>query len=91
MGNNFKVSVKKQFDDIHLNLYGELDGSSALVLIEKMQQLNGDSKKIYIHTGALDRVYEFGRYVLSNKFKEVFGGDEREFLFTGHLKDQLLF
>ncbi len=60
MASNFKISLNKNNDSLHLNLMGDFDGSSAFELINTLKKHNGNGAKIFINTGGLSSLHPFG-------------------------------
>jgi len=64
MANNFKFLLNPIRDKIHLKLYGDFDGSSALELINILKKYTSASNQIVIDTNNLNTIYPFGINVL---------------------------
>ncbi len=60
MASNFKISLNRNNNSLHLNLMGDFDGSSAFELINTLKEHNGNSVKIFINTGGLSSLHPFG-------------------------------
>lgn len=68
MATNFKIFLHQNSDDLHLNLSGEFDGSSAHQLINAIKNYNGNVRNIYVHTSSLSSVHPFGLDVFKKNF-----------------------
>lgn len=60
MASNFKISLNRNNNSLHLNLMGDFDGSSAFELINTLKEHNGNCAKIFINTGGLSSLHPFG-------------------------------
>ena len=60
MASNFKISLNRNNNSLHLNLMGDFDGSSAFELINTLKEHNGNGAKIFIDTGGLSSLHPFG-------------------------------
>jgi len=60
MASNFKISLNKNNNSLHLNLTGDFDGSSAFELVNTLKEHNGNGAKIFINTGGLSCLHPFG-------------------------------
>lgn len=60
MASNFKISLHRKSDNLHLKLRGDFDGSSAHELLNILKAHNDNVKKIFIHTFSLSSVHPFG-------------------------------
>ena len=69
MASNFQITSNRLEDSIHLNLYGDFDGSSAHELLNLLKNNSDDTLKIYIQTDGLKHIYPFGL----NTFFKIFG------------------
>ena len=82
MASNFRISVYRNSDTLHLKLYGNFDGDSALQLVEKVKKNTFGLPRVVIHTGNLKVIQPFGRHMLE---KNLFEPNRSPFqlLFTG--------
>jgi len=89
MASNFKISVYKNSDSLHLRLIGDFDGSSACELINLLKEkgCNGVSRVI-IHTSCLKNIHPFGRDTFQHNLSGVKGRSFR-MLFAGENAGQL--
>lgn len=88
MAYNFTIRFQRKNANLHMNLKGDFDGSSAHVLSEALKRNCDDAHKIFVHTSGLRRVYPFGRDVLQSNLsglkrksaKIIFTGEKGTFL-----------
>ena len=89
MAINFKISIRRDNDCLHLKLNGHFDGSSAYELIHLIKKLCRSSCKVYIDTGRLKQIYPFGRSTFqSNLYLLV--GQGISIVFVGENARQML-
>lgn len=67
MASNFRISVHKNKVDLHLELSGDLDGSSALELMNTLKAHYSDVKNIFVDTCRLSSIHPFGLGVLQKQ------------------------
>ena len=82
MASNFRIYVQKNSNDLHIQLEGDFDGTSAHQLLNAMKENQRGVTKIFIDTSLLDYIYPFGRDVFHNNLKAV-DVQRTSFLFTG--------
>jgi hypothetical protein len=71
MANNFKLSIHRTNNTLHIDLIGDFDGNSAFELLNILKDnLNGITRVI-IDTGELKRIYPFGREVFNHNFSRL--------------------
>lgn len=71
MANNFKLSIHRTNNTLHINLKGDFDGNSAFELLNMLKDdLNGFTRVI-IDTGGLKKIYPFGREVFNHNLSHV--------------------
>jgi hypothetical protein len=88
MANNFKIQPHRDKDDLHLQLKGDFDGTSALELINILKDAVYPGK-ILIHTDGLKKIYPFGWEVFeSNLFR--LNGNICKLIFTGKNKHHFM-
>lgn len=63
MASNFKFFSHETRNSLHLKLYGDFDGNSALELIEALKKLSDNSFQIFIDTEDLKTISSFGKDV----------------------------
>lgn len=66
MASNFKVSVCREKDILHLKLKGDFDGASAFDLLNVLGKNCKGVERIFIHTSGLRNIYPFGRDMFHN-------------------------
>lgn len=71
MAKNFKIVMQRTGGNLHLNLAGGFDGSSALELLNMLKENLSNTVRITIDTGNLKKNHPFGRQVLNNKFSRI--------------------
>ena len=69
MASNFNFFFHETTDSIHLKLYGDFDGTSALELINALKKIPNKPYQIFIDTDDLNKVSSFGRDVFQKKFE----------------------
>jgi len=89
MACNFKISVHKNSDNLHLMLAGDFDGSSALQLINSLKNRKNRASRVFIHTSSLTDIYPFGKNVFENGLHSL-EGQVTSFVFTGEKANQLI-
>jgi anti-anti-sigma regulatory factor len=60
MASNFKIYCLKNNGNLHLQLLGDFDGTSAYELIHTLERYHGNGGKVFINTCALSSVHPFG-------------------------------
>lgn len=88
MALNFKITMHRNSDNLHLKLLGDFDGSSACQLLDVLRQYSYDSRKIIVHTSCLGDICSFGRETFRCNLSGLKGGCSR-ILFTGVNASQL--
>jgi hypothetical protein len=88
MALNFEISMHRNSDNLHLELSGDFDGSSACQLLNVLSQYSNGSQKIIIHTSCLGDICLFGRETFRCRLPGLKGGCSR-ILFTGDNASQL--
>lgn len=82
MASNFKISLRKKRDNLHIQLKGDFDGTSACQLIHVLKSHSSTSTRIFINTGSLKEIHLFGKNVFRNNLE--FLNQQRGLLsFTG--------
>ena len=87
MASNFRIYCHQSRGNLHLNLLGDFDGSSAYELINILKKYRGIVGRIFIHTGFLSSVCSFGMDVFQKSYtiKKL----SRILTFTGEYADKL--
>ena len=85
---NFRISLHKNSDSLHLKLIGDFDGSSALRLINCLKTNARGVSKIFIHTNCLKDIYPFGQHIFQKNLCDL---DRKSvsYVFTGEKAAQL--
>ena len=71
MAHNFKIFMHRTIDNLHLNLKGDFDGSSAFELLNILKENLNSTKRILIDTNNLNKVYPFGREVFDYQLSKL--------------------
>ncbi len=71
MAANFKVSIHRSSDNLHLKLFGDFDGTSAHQLLNALKTNCKGVNKIFIHTNCLQQIYPFGCNVFHNHLNVI--------------------
>ncbi len=79
MASNFRIQLHRDRNNVHLNLVGDFDGSSAHELINMLEDHYDHGARIFVHTASLKTIYPFGREVFQNNIS----GKARKLVFTG--------
>ena len=76
MVNNFKISIHRNSENLHLKLMGDFDGTSAYELLKVLKRYGNRTARIFIHTSSLRNIYPFG----VNVFHKNLGVLKKQFL-----------
>ncbi len=71
MARNFKIRMHQTVDNLHINLRGDFDGSSAFELLNTLKENMNDTKRILIDTNNLKKIYPFGQEVLDHNLSRL--------------------
>jgi hypothetical protein len=82
MASNFKITLNRFEDNIHLKLHGDFDGSSAHELLNLLKNISHDLLKIYIHTDDIKTIHPFGLNTFFKSFR-IINGCADKIIFTG--------
>jgi len=82
MAANFRISIHRKNEDLHLKLVGDFDGSSAFELINVLKKNWNGAYKVFIHTESLKDIYPFGRHTFQQNLSDLSGHRSR-ILFAG--------
>ena len=82
MASNFRISIHRNSDNLHLKLIGDFDDSSALQLLNVLKENSNGTSRVIIHTSCLKNIHPFGRNVFQNNL-EVKRGKSVPLVFTG--------
>jgi len=88
MATNFKISVHRNSENLHLKLKGNFDGISAHQLLDILRRYSHRTSRAFIHTSCLGDIHPFGLSVFHNHL-EVLKGKSLELIFTGEHALQL--
>jgi lysyl-tRNA synthetase class II len=82
MAANFKISVHRSSESLHLKLMGDFDGSSACELINVVKKNANGNCRVFIHTNCLKSIHPFDSVTFRQNLSEM---KRRSFhiLFTG--------
>ena len=69
MASDFKLISCQKRDRLHLKLRGEFDGSSALELINTLNEKRNNLHGILVDTNDLKVIHSFGREVFEKKIR----------------------
>ncbi len=82
MAANFKIKTSHIGDELHINLAGDFDGSSACELLNNLEDNRGNIRRILIDTNGLKDVHPFGQAVFENQLPSS-GKFDRKILLVG--------
>lgn len=88
MSANFRISMHRNSENLHLKLMGDFDGSSACEVLNVLRENSKDPLRIFIHTNCLKNVHPFGREVFRKNLSEV-EGHQTFITFTGEKAGQI--
>jgi hypothetical protein len=77
MASNFQITFNRLDNDIHLNLYGDFDGTSAHELLNHLKDNSHGTLKIQIHTDGLKDIHPFGLNTFLKGFRILNGCADR--------------
>ena len=61
MASNFRISMHRSSDNLHLKLLGDFDGTSAWQLLNVLKKNINGVYRVIIHTNCLKNIYPFGQ------------------------------
>jgi len=88
MASNFRISTHRNSRNLHLDLTGDFDGSSAWQLLHLIKKCSNSFHKVIIHTSFLNEIHPFGLHT----FHQILGdldGIKLRLLFTGEKAGQI--
>jgi hypothetical protein len=88
MASNFKFFSYPTKDRLHLELFGDFDGSSAKELINALVDYGTDFFQILIDTNNLKTIHPFGRKVFLKGFSTI-SKQARSIVFIGKHKQNI--
>ena len=71
MAQNFKISIHRTFDNLHIRLMGDFDGSSACELLNVLKENMDNTARVSINTGNLKKLHPFGLQVFNANFSKI--------------------
>jgi hypothetical protein len=83
MASNFKILVHRNSDNLHLQLLGDFDGSSAHQLVNALKKHGAGAYSVFIHTNGLKDIYPFGRDTFQNNLHNLNSQFFGSLIFTG--------
>ncbi|HUU41897.1 MAG TPA: hypothetical protein VMW42_13255 [Desulfatiglandales bacterium] len=60
MEKNFRISVHKNGENLHLKLIGDFNETAAHKLLNALKMYRGRPVRIFLHTGSLNQIHPFG-------------------------------
>jgi hypothetical protein len=88
MAANFRIAIHRNDENLHLQLIGDFDGSSAWELINSLNANRFGISRVFIHTNSLNCVHPFGQGVLHKNLSD-FSRRSVSFVFTGDKASEL--
>jgi hypothetical protein len=88
MASNFRISIHRNSDNLHLKLVGDFDGTSAHQLLNVLKKNWNSVYRVFIHTGSLKDIHPFGRHTFQQNLSDLKGHHSR-ILFTGDNASQI--
>jgi hypothetical protein len=82
MAPNFRISIHRNSDNLHLKLIGDFDGTSAYELLNVLKKNCNGVCRVIIHTSCLKNIYPFGREVFRRNLSEL-NNHRTRMMFTG--------
>ena len=89
MAANFRISTYRSGNNLHLNLAGDFDGSSAFELINFLKESFQDVTRVIVHTDYLRNICSFGRETFQRNFSDV-NADKSRISFTGKNAEKMV-
>jgi anti-anti-sigma regulatory factor len=88
MATNFKISIHRNSENLHVKLAGDFDGISAHELLDILKRYSNRTSRVFIHTSCLANIHPFGLNVFHNHL-DLLKGKSLELVFTGDNASQL--
>ncbi len=88
MATNFRISVHRNGENLHLKLIGDFDGTSAHELLNVLKRYCDRTSRVFVHTSGLRNIHPFGLSVFHNNL-DVLNGKSIKFEFTGENASQI--
>ena len=71
MANNFKILRHRTDGNLHLNLAGDFDGSSAYELLNMLKENLENTARVSINTSNLKKIHPFGLQIFKQNFSKI--------------------
>jgi anti-anti-sigma regulatory factor len=71
MAENFRISVHRNSESLHIKLAGDFDGSSAQALLDALRSNGRKASRVFIHTGSLQEIHPLGRDVFCSNMDQL--------------------
>ena len=88
MASDFRISVHRNSDSLHLKLMGDFDGSSACELTNVLKKSVNGVSRVFIHTNSLKNIHPFGRETFQQNLRDLKDFTDR-ISFTGEQACQI--
>lgn len=88
MTSNFRISLYRESDILHLKLIGDFDAASAFELLNTLTRDAPKTSRVFIHCSSLNEIYPFGVAVFHNNLDEI-KENSKKIVFTGENASQL--
>lgn len=88
MASNFRISMHRNSDNLHMKLLGDFDGTSAWQLINVLKKNTGGVYRVIIHTSSLKNICPFGRDTFRQNLLEL-KSIPAHVMFTGENASQI--
>jgi hypothetical protein len=88
MARNFRISVHRNSENLHVKLMGDFDGTSARELLAVLEKYSNCTSTVFIHTACLRNIHPFGVSVFQSNL-DVLKGKPVKLVFTGENALQL--
>jgi anti-anti-sigma regulatory factor len=88
MAKNFRVLVHRSSPSLHLKPVGDLDGSSAHVLLNTLKDNMHGVSRVFVHTSSLKNIDPFGRNMFQSGLDSL-GRRGTQIIFTGENASKL--
>ena len=89
MATNFKISVHRNGENLHLKLRGDFDGTSAHELLSALNKYtNHSTVRVFIHANCLSMIHPFGLDVFHGNLSSI-KGKSLDLVFTGENASRL--
>lgn len=82
MASNFRIFFHRNDGHVHLKLTGDFDGTSADELLNALKENGAGTRRIFVHTSGLRKIYPFGQRLFQNNLY-VMNGQSASLVFTG--------